>query len=157
RQGYLAKMLAYPLPMIPGWDFSGVVAELGPGVTSLAQGDAVYSRPDIARNGAYAEYIVARASELAKKPSSIDHVHAAAVPLAALTAWQSLFDAAKLEAGQTVLVHAAAGGVGSLAVQLARWKGARVIGTASAKNADFVRELGADTVVDYTKDRFEDV
>jgi NADPH:quinone reductase-like Zn-dependent oxidoreductase len=157
RQGYLAKMITRPLPMILGWDVSGVVEALGPGVTELAVGAAVYSRPDIARDGAYAEYVVVRASELAPKPASLDHVHAAAVPLVALTAWQSLFVAAGLEAGQTVLIHAAAGGVGTFAVQLAKWKGAKVIGTGSAHNAEFVRGLGVDTFVDYGATRFEDV
>jgi NADPH:quinone reductase-like Zn-dependent oxidoreductase len=123
----------------------------------LKAGDEVYSRPDIARDGAYAEYIVVRESEVALKPKSIDHIHAAAIPLAALTAWQSLLDAAGLGAGQTVLIHAAAGGVGSFAVQLAKWKGAHVIGTASKHNQDFVRNLGADQTIDYQTTRFEDV
>jgi NADPH:quinone reductase-like Zn-dependent oxidoreductase len=151
------------LPLILGWDVSGVVEKLGASVTRFAKGDEVYGRPDISRDGMYAELGAARASELAKKPTSIDHVHAAAVPLTALTAWQSLFEAApgfqgaNLQAGQTVLVHAAAGGVGSFAVQLAKGRGARVIGTCSAHNADYVRSLGADETVDYTKVRFEDV
>ena len=98
-----------------------------------------------------------RETEVALKPKSIDHVHAAAIPLAALTAWQSLFDSAGLSAGQKVLIHAAAGGVGSFAVQLAKWKGAYVIGTASNRNQDFVRKLGADETIDYQTTRFEDV
>ena len=161
REGRLGK--TRPLPLILGWDVSGVVEALGAGVTGFSVGDAVYSRPDIARDGAYAEYIVVREGELARKPASIDHVHAAAVPLAALTAWQALFDApapntsAGLQAGQTVLVQAAAGGVGTFAVQLARWRGARVVGTGSAHNAEFLRELGVDTFVDYGATRFEDV
>ncbi len=163
RQGHLQKMISYPLPMIPGWDLSGTVESLGPAASGLAVGDEVYGRPDIARDGAYAEYIVVRAGELAKKPRSIDHVHAAAVPLAALTAWQALFEAPEpyssigLAQGQTVLVHAAAGGVGSFAVQLAKWRGATVIATGSAQNESFLRELGADQFVDYTRQRFEDV
>jgi NADPH:quinone reductase-like Zn-dependent oxidoreductase len=106
---------------------------------------------------AYAEYIAVKASEAARKPTTLDHVHAAAVPLAGLTAWQALVDAAQLQAGQTVLIHAAAGGVGSLAVQLAKAKGARVIATASAVNTGLVAELGADQFIDYTRTRFEEV
>jgi len=156
REGYLKGMLQYSLPMIPGWDVSGVVESTGTGVTRLKVGDEVYSRPDIARDGAYAEYIAVRESEVAAKPRSIDHVHAAAIPLAALTAWQALFDAGNLRAGQRVLIHAAAGGVGTFAVQLAKWKGAHVIGTASERNHAFLKELGADEVIDYQTTRFED-
>jgi NADPH:quinone reductase-like Zn-dependent oxidoreductase len=157
REGYLKQILGHPLPLILGWDLSGVVEGTGPGVTRLRVGDEVYSRPDISRDGAYAEYIAVKESEVALKPRSIDHTHAAAIPLAGLTAWQSLFDAAQLNSGQTVLIHAAAGGVGSFAVQLAKWKGARVIGTASKRNHDFLRTLGADETIDYTEARFEDV
>lgn len=153
REGYMKDR---PLPLIPGWDVSGVVETVGADVAGWKKGDAVFSRPDISRDGAYAEYIAVRASELALKPKTIDHVQAAAIPLAALTAWQSLFDAGGLSAGQKVLIHAAAGGVGSLAVQLAKWKGAHVIGTASARNQEFLRKLGADETIDYQKTRFED-
>ena len=156
REGSFKGLLRYRLPLVLGWDVSGVIEAVGSGVSGFTSGDAVFSRPDIGRDGAYAEYIVVRASEVARKPASLDHVRAAAVPLAALTAWQSLFDAAGLRAGQTVLIHAAAGGVGHFAVQLAKWKGAGVIGTASARNADLVRALGADEVIDYTATRFED-
>lgn len=156
RSGYRKERFNHPLPLIPGWDFSGVVEAAGSGVSELKVGDEVYSRPDLARNGAYAEYIAVRASEAAHKPKSIDHIHAAAIPLAALTAWQVLFDTARLTAGQRVLIHAAAGGVGTFAVQLAKWKGAYVIGTASAKNHEFLRELGADECIDYGAVRFED-
>jgi NADPH:quinone reductase-like Zn-dependent oxidoreductase len=157
RAGYLKDHIPYPLPFIPGWDVSGVVEATGPGVVEFKKGDEVYSRPDITRNGAYAEYIVVKASEVALKPRSVDHVHAAAIPLAALTAWQALFDVAGLTAGQKILIHAAAGGVGSFAVQLAKWKEAHVIGTASARNQSFLRELGVDEPIDYEKARFEDV
>jgi NADPH:quinone reductase-like Zn-dependent oxidoreductase len=163
RKGLAKDSLKYELPMIPGWDLSGVVLATGARVTRfLTKGEEVYGRPDIKRNGAYAERIAVRASELAQKPESIDHIQAASVPLVALTAWQALFDAppgfqgAHLQPGQTVLVHAASGGVGSFAVQLAKQHGARVIGTCSGANAEFVRSLGADEVVDYTKTRFED-
>lgn len=156
RHGYLKDKLPHKMPLVLGWDVSGVVAAVGAGVTAFKPGDAVYSRPDISRDGTYAEYVAVRASELAPKPASLDHVHAAAVPLAALTAWQAMLENAGLQAGQTVLIHAAAGGVGSFAVQLAKWKGAKVIATASAANHDHVRGLGADVVVDYRSQRFED-
>lgn len=157
REGYAREALKHSLPLIPGWDVSGVVEAAGPAVTRWKPGDEVVSRPDIARGGAYAEFIAVRESEIARKPQSLDHVHAAAVPLAALTAWQALFDAAALAPGQTVLIHAAAGGVGSFAVQLAKWKGARVIGTASGRNQAFLKTLGADETIDYTTARFENV
>lgn len=157
RAGHLKGFLNYSLPLIPGWDLSGVVEATGAGVTDWKQGDAVYARPDLRRNGAYAEYIAVRASELGHKPRSIDHVQASAIPLACLTAWQALFDAGGLKAGQRVLIHAAAGGVGTFAVQLAKWKGAHVVGTASERNHAFLRELGADEVIDYTKTNFEEV
>ncbi len=157
REGYLKGRVEHSLPLILGWDLSGVVEAAGAGVTRLKTGDEVYSRPDIARDGAYAEYIVVREAEVALKPKTVDHIHAAAIPLAALTAWQSLCDAAGLSAGQKVLVHAAAGGVGSFAIQLAKWRGAHVIGTASGRNQDFVRDLGADEPLDHQSARFEDV
>ena len=157
REGYLQGFLKHQLPLILGWDVSGEVVEAGSEVTAFKVGDEIYARPDIERDGAYAEYIAVKAGEAARKPATLDHNHAAAVPLTALTAWQALVDAAQLRAGQTVLIHAAAGGVGSLAVQLAKAKGARVIATASAVNIGLVAELGADQFIDYTKTRFEDV
>ena len=157
REGYFKGRVHHSLPLILGWDLSGVVEATGPGVARLKNGEEVYSRPDIARDGADAEYIVVRETEAALKPKSIDHIHAAAIPLAALTAWQSLFDAGGLSTGQKVLIHAAAGGVGSFAVQLAKWKGAHVIGTASKRNQDFVKNLGADETIDYQTTRFEEV
>lgn len=157
REGYLAEMLKYTMPLTLGWDVSGVVDELGEDVSGLAVGDAVYSRPDIARNGAYAEYVVVRASEVAAKPSSASHNESAAVPLAGLTAWQGLFDHAKLTKGERVLIHAGAGGVGSFAIQFAKWAGAHVIATASGGNEALVRGLGADEFVDYRTQRFEEV
>ena len=157
REGHLKGILHHTLPLVLGWDVSGVVAALGAGVTRFKVGDEVFSRPDIDRDGAYAEFIAVRETELALKPKSVDHVHAAALPLAGLKVWQSLFDAAALSAGQRVLIHAAAGGVGSLAVQLAKGRGAYVIGTASARNHELVRALGADEVVDHERERFETV
>ena len=142
---------------IPGRDLSGVVEEVGHGVTTLVPGSEVYAMLDYCYDGAEAEYTIALPSELAPKPGTLDHVQAAAVPLSALTAWQGLFEYAKLVAGQTVLIHGAAGGVGVFAVQLARWAGAHVIANASARNRDFLFELGATEVIDYTTTRFEDV
>src|SRR5207248_5694141 len=142
---------------IPGHDLSGVVEEVGPGVTMLAKGSEVYALTAFDRDGVEAEYTIVLLSELAPKPRTLDHVQTAAVPLAALTAWQALFDHARLVAGQTVLIQGAAGGVGVFAVQLARWAGAHVIATASAHNRDFLRELGANEIIDYTTTRFEEV
>lgn len=157
REGYLQGFLNHRLPLILGWDVSGEVVEVGSEATGFKVGDQVYARPDIERDGSYAEFIAVRASEAARKPAVLDHVRAAAVPLTALTAWQALVEAARLQAGQTVLVHAAAGGVGSLAVQLAKARGARVFATASAVNVGLVADLGADQFIDYTNTRFEEV
>lgn len=157
REGYLQNVLKHTLPLTLGWDVSGEVVEVGPQAARFKVGDEVYVRPDIERDGSYAGYIAVKADEAAYKPATLDHPHAAAVPLAALTAWQVLVDAAQLQAGQTVLIHAAAGGVGSLAVQLAKVRGAHVIATASAVNTGLVAELGADQFIDYTRTRFEEV
>ncbi|MFF4098409.1 NADP-dependent oxidoreductase [Streptomyces sp. NPDC001903] len=144
------------VPMV-GWDVSGTVEAVGPGVTLYRAGDEVYGMPNFPRQaGGYAEYVVAPARHFARKPASLDHVQAAALPLAALTAWQALVDTAGVTAGQRVLVHAAAGGVGHLAVQIAKARGAYVIGTASAAKHGLLRELGADEVLDYRTTDFED-
>jgi NADPH:quinone reductase-like Zn-dependent oxidoreductase len=157
REGHTKDFWPHEFPLILGWDLSGVVEELGRGVSRFKIGDEVYSVPDPTRNGAYADYIVVRESELALKPNSLHHIRAAAVPLAALTAWQSLFDTAQLQPGQRVLIHAGSGGVGHFAVQLAKWKGAYVFATASTKNQDLLPEVGVDKAIDYTQQRFEDV
>jgi NADPH:quinone reductase-like Zn-dependent oxidoreductase len=146
-----------PLPVIPGHEFSGNVAALGEGVTAVGLGEAVYGMNDWFGDGAQAEYCLARAADVARKPASIDHAHAAATPISALTAWQGLIARSHLSARQRVLIHGAAGGVGVFAVQPARWRGAHVIGTASATNVAFVRALGADEVIDYRTRRFEEV
>lgn len=156
REGQRKEKFPTRFPLIPGWDVSGTVEAVGEGVKNFSPADAVYGRPDPTRNGAYAEYLVVKADQLSFKPHSLDHVHAAAVPLAGLTAWQGLFQYGHLQAGQRVLIHAASGGVGSFAVQFARSIGAYVIGTCSAANVSLVRELGADEVIDYTKERFEE-
>src|SRR6266480_7497225 len=142
---------------IPGRDLSGVVEEIGQGVTTFAPGAEVYAMLGYGRDGAEADYTIALPDELAPKPHALDHVQAAAVPLSALTAWLGLFEHARLEAGQTALIQGGAGGVGVFAVQLARWAGAQVIATASARNRDFLHELGASVVIDYTTTRFEEV
>ena len=142
---------------IPGRDLSGVVEEVGSGVTTLVKGSEVYAMLGYGRDGAEAEFTLALPDELVPKPRTLDFVQAAAVPLTALTAWQAFFDHASLVAGQTVLIHGAAGGVGVFAVQLARHAGAQVIATASARNRDFLRELGANEIIDYTTTRFEEV
>jgi len=145
-----------PLPLILGHEFSGAISAVGPGVTDLAAGEAVFGMNDWFRDGAQAEYCVARAADVALKPRGVGHVAAAVTPISALTAWQGLIERARLAAGQHVLVHGAAGAVGGFAVQLARWRGARVTGTASASNLDLVRALGAAEVIDYGAARFED-
>src|SRR5438128_394269 len=157
REGDMKDFWPHKFPLILGWDLSGVVEELGRGASRFKISDEVYSLPDPTRNGAYADYIVVREPELALKPNSLHHIRAAAVPLAALTAWQSLFETAQLQPGQRVLIHAGSGGVGHFAVQLAKWKGAYVFATASTKNQDLLCELGVDEPIDYTQQRFEDV
>ncbi|MFF9646732.1 NADP-dependent oxidoreductase [Kitasatospora aureofaciens] len=152
----MAGLLGEP-PFTLGWDVSGVVEEVGFGVTTLKAGDEVYGMPWFPRvANAYAEYVTAPARQWARKPATIDHVHAAAVPLAALTAWQAVVDTAQVQAGQRVLITAAAGGVGHFAVQFARHLGAHVIATASAARHPWLRELGASESIDYTTTRFED-
>ncbi|WP_289501334.1 NADP-dependent oxidoreductase [Gloeocapsopsis sp. IPPAS B-1203] len=157
REGYMQQSLKHKMPLILGWDVSGVVVKVGSNVSEIQVGDDIYAYTSLSRDGAYAEYIAVRANEVAHKPKSLDYIAAASVPVVALTAYQALFDAAKLSAGQTVLIHAAAGGVGSFAVQLAKNKGAHVIGTASARNHNFLQELGVDEAIDYNQVRFEDV
>ena len=147
------------LPLILGHELSGIVEEVGSKVTNQRVGNSVYGLTDtlsFTRDGAEAEYVIAIDSEMAPKPQSLDHEHAAAVPMAGLTAWQALFDHAHLSSKDTVLIHGAAGGVGSFAVQLARWTGAHIIGTASAHNSSFLKDLGVNDVIDYKKTSFED-
>ncbi len=152
----MAGVLGEP-PFIPGWDVSGIVEEVGFGVTHLKPGDEVYGMPWFPRAaGGYAEFVTAPARQFARKPASLSHEEAAAVPLAALTAWQALVDTADVQPGQRVLIHAAAGGVGHFAVQIAKHLGAHVTGTASAGRHDWLKELGADELVDYNTVRFED-
>lgn len=157
KGGGVAGMLGDAFPLTLGWDVSGEVAALGAGVTGFRIGDEVYGMIRFPKpGGAYAQYATAPVDHLSLKPVSVGHVEASALPVAALTAWQALFDTADLKDGQRVLIHAAAGGVGHLAVQLAKWKGAYVVGTASRGNHDFVKSLGADEVFDYSAGRFEE-
>ena len=142
------------LPIFLGSEIAGIVEKVGEKVTALSVGDEVYG---MVKAGGYAEYALAKPDEVAPKPATIDFPHAAAIPLAGLTAWQAMFDLGKLSAGQKILITAAAGGVGSLAVQLAKAKGAIVTGLASGNNEDFVRALGADDFVDHTKQPFDEV
>lgn len=141
------------LPFVLGWDGAGDVVARGSNVTGLEVGDSVYA---IIMGGAYAEYAVASAEQTARMPASLDYTAAAAMGVVGQSAWQALFKYGKLTTGQKVLIHAAAGGVGHLAVQLAKWKGAYVIGTASGKNEQFVRELGVDQFINYEVTRFEE-
>ena len=156
RAGYMGGYFNYTLPLIPGTDAAGVVEAIGAGVTAFSPGDRVYARAGVYRDGANAEYVVAGATEVAAAPRSVDLIHAAALPHVSLTAWQALFELAQLAPGQTVLIHGAAGGVGHVAVQLARWRGARVIGTASMHMA-VLRELKVDEAIDYAAAPFESV
>lgn len=157
REGYFKEFLPLTFPAILGRDVVGVIEAVGGAVTTLHVGDAVYAWVEVARAGTHAEFVTVPAAHVRAKPQSLDDLHAAAVPHAGLAAWQVLFDVAQLTAGQTVLIHAAAGGVGTFAVQLAKWKGAHVIGTASPHNLDFLRRLGVDEPIDYTATRFETV
>jgi NADPH:quinone reductase-like Zn-dependent oxidoreductase len=157
---YKTKNGQVRLPTIPGHEFAGVIDAFAPdmtGASDLKIGDEVYGLASFWRNGSAAEYVAIAASDLAPKPKTLDFEQAATVPLAGLTAWQALFDHGKLTANQRVLIHGAAGGVGSFAVQLAHWKGAHVIATASESHAEFLRGLGADEVIDYTKDNFDEI
>lgn len=156
RGGYLdARFPGNPFPLILGAEIAGVVEAIGASVSGLAVGDAVWAMPG-ALTGGYAEYATLPASEVARKPASLDFVQAAALPVGYLTAFQALVEQGNLSAGQRVLIHAAAGGVGSVAVQIAKARGAFVYGTASARNHDFLRERGVDVPIDYATRRFED-
>jgi NADPH:quinone reductase-like Zn-dependent oxidoreductase len=147
--------LPRPLPLTPGSDLSGRVVAVGPGDCELQVGDAIYGVTNPQFTGAYAEYALAAAAMVARKPTSVSFTEAASVPVIAVTAWQALFDHAQLQRGQTVVIHGAAGNVGAFAVQFARRAGLRVVATAAAADAEFVYDLGADTVIDFTTEQFE--
>ena len=154
RRGWLKDFLQLTFPYIPGADLAGVVEKVGPGVTAFQPGQEVFGRSS---QGSYTEYGIAPASTLALKPKTLSFDEAATIPTGATTAWQGIFDHGNLQPGQRILILGGAGGVGLFAVQFARWKGAHIISTASTSNLEFVRSLGAETVVDYTKERVEDV
>ena len=153
--GKYAREFGTHLPLIPGYDVAGVVEKTGANVTKLKAGDAVYGYSTF--GGSWANYVIVKEWEVAAKPKSLNFVEAAAVPMGALTAWQALVDVAKLQPGQTVLIHGGSGGVGGFAIQIAKARGARVIATASTANQDLLKQLGADVAVDYTKTKFDDV
>ncbi len=153
RAGYLQAYMPLELPHTPGLDYAGIVEQVGPGVSGYSAGDEVFGRG----SGTYAEYAVAPSATMAHKPSGITFEQAATLPIGGVAAWVGLFDAAHLERGQRILVHGGAGGVGTLAVQLAHWKGAYVIATTSTANVAYVKSLGADEVIDYSAVQFEDV
>jgi NADPH2:quinone reductase len=156
REGYLKDLFSHQFPVILGWDAAGLVEGVGNGVTRFKSGDEIfaYCRKPIVHGGAYGEYILLKEEHAALKPKNISFEEAASIPLAALTAYQSLFDAANLQPGETILIHAAAGGVGGFGVQLARGHGAVVWATASSRNKAYVQDLGASQVVDYTQENF---
>lgn len=155
--GEVEERLNIKLPLTPGWDAAGIVEEVGSAVTGFKKGDEVYGIPNFPGDGSYAEYLAAKASQFALKPTSIGFNEASAISIAGVTAWQGLFECGQLQPGQRILIHGAAGGVGNFALQLAKWKGAYVIGTASANNLEFLKRLGADEVIDYKNQKFEDL
>lgn len=157
REGYLAQMMPWDFPIILGWDVAGEIVEIGSAVKDWQVGQEIFSRPETTRFGTYADYTIVDDHLLARKPEGASFEDAAAVPLAGLTAYQALFTHGKLKAGEKVLIHAGAGGVGIYAVQLAKNIGATVITTASKKNHALLKELGADQVIDYHTTDFSEV
>src|SRR5213080_226132 len=157
RSGMFAKEGTRVIPIILGGDVAGVVEKVGSKITKFKSGDPVFAYVSLDNSGGYAQYALVTEREAAPKPKSLTYVEAAAVPIVAMTAWQALIDTAKLESGQTVLIHGGSGGVGSFAIQIAKARGAKVIATASTANQDLLKQLGADVTIDYTKQKFEDV
>lgn len=157
RKGYLAEIIGRPFPLILGMDAAGVVEKTGAKITKFKAGDSVYAFFTLAGEGGYAEYVIAKENEVARKSKTISYAQAAAVPAAGSTAWLALVETAKLGPGQTVLIHGGSGGVGHLAIQIAKARGAKVIATASSANQEFLKQMGADEAIDYTKTKFEEV
>jgi NADPH:quinone reductase-like Zn-dependent oxidoreductase len=157
RRGAVPGITPDMLPLTLGRDLSGTIEAIGPGTNAFRQSDAVYALIGGLDRGSYADYVVLKPGEAAPKPVHLSHIRAAAVPLAALTAWQGLFDHGQLQAGQTVLIHGGSGGVGHFAIQFAKVRGATVLTTVSARHIDFVHELGADRAINYQSERFEEV
>ncbi len=157
RKGYLARLIGDKLPLILGMDAAGVVEKIGTKITKVRAGDPVYAFFTLAGEGGYAEFVVAKESEVALKPKAVTYDQAAAIGAAGSTAWEALVDRARLSAGQTVLIHGGSGGVGHFAIQIAKARGANVIATASTPNQELLKHLGTDVGIDYTKQKFEDV
>ncbi|MFX3618685.1 MAG: NADP-dependent oxidoreductase [Sporolactobacillus sp.] len=157
REGYLKQAMDWEFPIILGWDVAGVITKLGTNVSGWNEGDRVFARPATTPQGSYAEYTAVDDDLLARIPDNLSFEEAASIPLAGLTAWQALFDYGNLEKGESVLIHAGAGGVGSLAIQFAKEKGAYVYTTASVQNLNFLKELGADEVIDYKSQNFAQI
>ncbi len=159
REGYMRQMVPLKFPATLGGDFSGIVAELGEGVSGFKKGDEIYGQASIIRDGSgsFAEFASADANTTAHKPKNTSHVEAAALPLTGVSAWQALVDHIGLSRGKKILIHGGAGGIGSIAIQLARHLGAYVTSTAGAKDVQYVKELGADEVIDYKNQSFEDI
>lgn len=157
RAGYLSAVLPIQFPYTIGNDVSGVITEIGKNVTRFSVGDEVFARPDGMQSGTFAEFVMVKEQDLAKKPANLSHEEAASLPLVALTAWQALVSKANLQAGQKVLIHAGSGGVGSIAIQIAKHLGATVATTTSAENMAMVKALGADTAIDYQTQSFAEI
>lgn len=157
REGYFQQNLTYPFPLILGWDAAGVIKKVGRRVTKFAVGDKVFVSPDLKRNGTYAEYVAVDESFVAKKPERLSFEEAASIPLVGLTSWQSLVDVAKINRNERILIQAGAGGIGSFSIQLAKAFGCWVATTASDKNVDFLKQLGADQVINYEQENITEV
>ncbi len=159
REGMLKDMMPHGFPLVPGWDAAGAVSAVGGNVTEFNVGDRVYAycRKPRVQHGTYAEFVTVDEAAVAPMPANLSFAEAATIPLTGLTNWQSLFEFAELKADQVVLIHAGAGGIGSLAVQFAKHAGAKVITTASTRNHDYVKGLGADAAIDYASENFVDV
>jgi NADPH:quinone reductase-like Zn-dependent oxidoreductase len=156
RKGYFAKLVGN-FPLILGMDAAGIVEKVGNKVTKYKAGDPVFAFFTVKDEGGYAEFVTAKEDELASKPNTVSFAQAAGVGAAGATAWEALIDTANLRAGQTVLIHGGSGGVGHLGIQIAKAKGAKVVATASTANQEFLRQMGADVAIDYTRTKFEDV
>jgi len=157
RAGYLKEMLPFEFPITLGWDAAGIIVEKGKNVSNFEVGDRVFARPATTRQGTYAEYVAVEENLLAQMPASMSFDEAAAIPLVGLTAWQCLVDFSEIKKDDKVLIHAGAGGVGNFAIQIAKSFGAYVVTTASGKNEEFVKSLGADKVIDYKKEDFSEM
>lgn len=157
REGYLKEMLPFEFPIILGWDAAGIIAEVGENVSNFKVGDRVFTRPATTSQGTYAEFVPVDQELLAKMPEDMTYEEAAAIPLAGLTAWQCLVDFSEIKKGDKVLIHAGAGGVGNFAIQLAKSFGAYVATTASKENEAFVKSLGANQVIDYKEEEFNEI